>query len=391
VTSEGRRVDTPFAVVGVPGHRRVTLFRDAAARSGLVEPYVISWRDVLVGGRPWIPPGSLVRIDSPGEDPETDALLRGPGDPSRAGGGAAWFEAIGKGLRRIAEAVRAEPGARLLGDVDEIAVMCDKRLCHARLAAAGVPVPPAIPGPVGSYRELRERMATLGWARVFVKPAHGSSASGVIAFQALGRRVKAVTSAALSRGPAGEVALHNSLRVRTYEDEADVAAVVDALAPDGLHVERWFPKASTGGRVFDLRVVVVAGTVTHVVVRAGRTPMTNLHLGGARGDLGAVRERLGDRGWRRALEVAEQAAAAFPGSLTAGVDLMIGTDMRSAAVAEVNAFGDLLPGLMGLPGGPADGLDTYAAQIAAVSRGWRGGMQSRGTAGRGEGATRCAR
>jgi hypothetical protein len=61
-----------------------------------------------------------------------------------------------------------------------------------------------------------------------------------------------------------------------------------------------------------------------------------------------------------------------------GVDLMIGADWRSLAVAEVNAFGDLLPGLTGLPGGPGEGLDTYAAQIAAVSRGWRPGMQSRG-------------
>ncbi|GII57171.1 hypothetical protein Pth03_55600 [Planotetraspora thailandica] len=384
-------MNTPWVVVGVPEHRRVTMFRDAALRAGLAEPYVVSWRDVLGGGSPWIPPESLVRIDSPGEDAETGALLRGPGDPSRAGGGAAWFEAFGKGLRQIAEAVRAAPGAGLLGDVGEIAVMCDKRLCHARLDAAGVPVPPALSGSVGSYRELRERMAERGWPRVFVKPAYGSSASGVIAFQALGRRVKAVTSAALSRGSAGQVMLHNSLRVRTYEDEADVAAVVDALAPDGLHVERWFPKASAGGRPFDLRVVVVAGAATHAVVRVGRSPMTNLHLGGARGDLAALRERLGEPRWRRALEVAERAAGEFPGSLAAGVDLMIGSDLRSMAVAEVNAFGDLLPGLMGLPGGAADGIDTYAAQIAAVSRGWRGGMQSRGrsrvTARRGEGET----
>ncbi|MFD0529886.1 hypothetical protein ACFQ1I_28730 [Kitasatospora arboriphila] len=35
-------------------------------------------------------------------------------------------------------------------------------------------------------------------------------------------------------------------------------------------------------------------------------------------------------------------------------------------VGEVNAFGDLLPGLTGLPGGPAEGLDTYGAQIAAL-------------------------
>ncbi|GAA4573973.1 STM4014 family protein [Planotetraspora kaengkrachanensis] len=392
--------NTRFAVVGVPGNRRVALFRAAAARAGLPDPHVISWRDVLAGGAP-IPPGSAVRVDSPGEDAEVDALLRGLGDPARAGGGAAWHAAFRGGLRNLADAVEASPGTVLLGDVDEIAVMFDKRVCHERLRAAGVPVPPALQGPVASYRELRELMAGHGWPRVFVKPAHGSSASGVIAFQALGARVRAVTSAALPDGHAeadhdagggrpggeGSAAMYNSLRVRTYENEADVAAVVDALAPDGLHVERWFPKASMDGRAFDLRVVVVAGVPTHVVVRVGRTPMTNLHLGGVRGDLGRVRRRLGTVGWQGALDVCARAAACFPGSLAIGVDLMIGADWRSTAVAEVNAFGDLLPGLTGLPAGPGEGLDTYAAQIAAVSRGWRQGMQSRDI--RGEGDTSC--
>ncbi|WP_449064380.1 hypothetical protein [Planomonospora algeriensis] len=51
---------------------------------------------------------------------------------------------------------------------------------------------------------------------------------------------------------------------------------------------------------------------------------------------------------------------------------MVGTDWRSVAVAEVNAFGDLLPGLTGLPGSGAEGLDTYGAQVRAVLSGWRG-------------------
>lgn len=108
------------------------------------------------------------------------------------------------------------------------------------------------------------------------------------------------------------------------------------------------------------------GTPTHAVVRAGRGPMTNLHLGGVRGDLGAVTAALGPRGWERALEICARAAACFPGSLAVGVDLMIGVDWREFAVAEVNAFGDLLPGLEGLPGGGAEGLDTYGAQVRAI-------------------------
>ncbi|WP_406316347.1 STM4014 family protein [Streptosporangium sp. NBC_01639] len=352
---------TSLTVVGTPGERRVTLFAAACARYGLREPHLVPWTRVLRGEDILLEPATLVRIDSPGEDAEADALLRGPGEPSRAGGGAAWHAAFTAATARIREAAERTPEAVLLADADEIAVMFDKRLCHARLAAAGVPVPPALPGPVGGYAGLRELMDRAGWGRVFVKPAHGSSASGVVALHASADRVRAMTSAELTSG-----GLHNSLRVRSYEDELDVAAIVDTLAGDGLHVERWFPKAAIGGRAVDLRVVVVDGTPTHAVVRSSRTPMTNLHLGGERGDLGEVRARLGPQGWERVLDVCARAAACFPGSLAVGIDLMIGVDWRSVAVAEVNAFGDLLPRLTGFSGGGAEGLDTYDAQVRAI-------------------------
>lgn len=357
----------PLTVVGTPGERRVTLFASACAAHGLPEPRVVPWTKILINNEKSrnirFEPGALVRIESPGEDAAADALLRGPGEPSRVGGGAAWHAAFMAGIERVRQAVEETPGARLLADPGEIAVMFDKRRCHARLSAAGVPVPPALAGPVGGYAELRERMTGAGWNRVFVKPAHGSSASGVVALQVAPGRIRAVTSAELTGG-----ALHNSLRVRAYDDERDVAAIVDLLAPDGLHVERWFPKATLGGRAIDLRVVTVEGTPTHAVVRASRTPMTNLHLGGERGDLGAVRAGLGADGWARLLDVCARAAACFPGSLSTGVDVMVGTGWRDVVVAEVNAFGDLLPRLTGLPGTPAEGLDTYRAQVAAIAR-----------------------
>jgi hypothetical protein len=205
-------------------------------------------------------------------------------------------------------------------------------------------------------------MDEAGERRVFVKPAHGSSASGVVALQtAPPDRIRAVTSAVMADGR-----LLNSLRVRSYGTEDEVAALIGRLAPDGLHVERWLPKATINGRVFDLRVVVIGGEPTHAVVRTSRTPMTNLHLGGARGDLRSVRRALGEGGWRRALDVCARAAACFPGSPMVGVDLLVGAGLRRFSVCEVNAFGDLLPGLTGLAGSPAEGLDTYAAQVALL-------------------------
>ncbi|TDC91388.1 STM4014 family protein [Actinomadura sp. 7K507] len=351
-----------FVVAGTPGDRRAALFAAACRSCGLPEPRLMPWTDVLRGAEIVLAPGELLRIDSPGGDPEADALLRGPGHPARVGGGARWYRTFTAALRRL-EAAASASGARLLGDVGEIAVMFDKRLSHARMLAAGVPVPPALPG-VDGYAALRSRMDEARERRVFVKPAHGSSASGVVALQTAPGRVRAVTSAA--RTPDG---LLNSLRVRAYETEDEVAALIDDLAPEGLHVERWMPKATAGGRAFDLRVVVIGGEPTHAVVRTSRHPMTNLHLGGARGDLGAVQRALGEDGWRRAMDVCVRAAACFPGSLMVGVDLLVGIGLKRFGVGEVNAFGDLLPGLTGLPGGSAEGADTYTAQVGAVLAG----------------------
>ncbi|MFE5298768.1 STM4014 family protein [Streptomyces sp. NPDC056632] len=360
----------PLVVVGDPEGRRVRLFQDAALAAGLPRPRAVPWLDVLRGGAVFRA-GERVRLDSPGEQPEVDRLLRGVPEPTRVEGTGRWYAGFTATVTGLAAQVRSA-GAELLADPGELAVLFDKRRSHARLAAAGVRVPPsptsgAAAPPVRGWEDVRAITGGAGMRRVFVKLAHGSSASGVLAVETTGAgRVQATTS--VERRADGR--LHNSLRVRRYTSEREVAAIVDALAPDGLHVERWLPKASLGGRAADLRVVVVDGRATHAVVRTSRSPMTNLHLGGARGDLDAVRAAIATAGGRfaDALAVCERAAAAFPGTRCVGVDLLPATGWRRFSVGEVNAFGDLLPGLTGLPGGGAEGRDTYAAQVAALLR-----------------------
>nr|WP_323379287.1 STM4014 family protein [Streptomyces durbertensis] len=346
------------------------MFADAVRAAGHPAPRVLPWREVL-RGRCSFTSGELVRLDSPGEDAEVDRLLRGVEDATRVEGTARWYRRFTAAVRQVTDAAH-RAGALPTADAEEVAVLFDKRRCHARLAAADVPVPQALRGPVGGWEELREQLRAARMPRAFVKPAHGSSASGVVALAVAGSgRVRATSS--VETAPDGR--LYNSLRVRHYTSEAEVAALVDALAPDGVHVERWLPKASQDGRAADLRVVVVAGRATHAVLRTSRHPMTNLHLGGARGDLEAAREaiRAAGGGLDDALEVAERAAACFPGTLCVGVDVLPATGWRRFTVGEVNAFGDLLPRLTGLPGGGAEGLDTYAAQIAAAHAVLRGG------------------
>ncbi|WP_432828341.1 STM4014 family protein [Dactylosporangium sp. CA-092794] len=337
-----------ITVVGIRGHRRVELFRAAAVAGGLGDPDVVDWREVCAGDFA-IAPGSTIRLESPGEDAEVDRLLRGADEPAAHGeivGLAEWY----RGFLAAARRVERRATGPLLNPVGDLAVLFDKRRCHALLRERGVPVPDGFAA--AGYADVRAS----GWPRVFVKPAHGSSASGVMALAFAAGRVSAYTSAVLDDGR-----LFNELRVHHYTDERQAAAIVDRLGADGLHVERWFPKAGHDGRVFDLRVVVVAGRATHVVARTSRTPMTNLHLGNARGDLAAIRAAAGPRRWTEAMETCERAAACFPGSLHVGVDLMFAPGYATHAVAEVNAFGDLLPGLL------AGGRDTYAAEVAAMA------------------------
>ena len=355
-----------FLVIGNPSNRRLQGFA-AAARAEGHSSDLVSWLDVLEGGA-WAARarGAIVKFDSPGEDFELERALLGlgagveerehrqaryldlaeasalPYDHGRIRAPRQWY----RGFRALLERCERDLGSAepllLLNHPPEIALMFDKARSHATLLAAGVAVPAAT-GPVASYHELRAELERLGWGRVFLKLKSGSSASGVVALEVRQGRVQAQTSAELVR-EGGQARLYNSLRIRRYRDERDVAQVVDLLAAEGVHVERWIPKASLAGQACDLRVVVIGGRARQVVVRQSRSPMTNLHLGNRRGDLAAFRERLGLEGWGSLEALAQAACAPFAG-LYAGVDLLVNSTWTRQAVLEINAFGDLLPGV----------------------------------------------
>jgi hypothetical protein len=242
----------------------------------------------------------------------------------------------------------------------DIEVMFDKPRCRVRFIERVVAIPPGL-GEPRSYDDLRERMARAGVRRAFVKLAHGSSASGVAAFETDGRRVQAHTTVEMVRAGEG-LRLYNTRAIRRLSTEAEVATLLDALCRERAVAEQWVPKASLPGGSFDLRVLVIAGRAAHTVVRQGRSPMTNLHLKNRRGDLDALRDRMAPDAWDAALRSCEAAAAIVPESLYAGVDLVIATGFRRHAVLEINAFGDLLPGIS------FKGMDTYTAELAALAR-----------------------
>lgn len=354
---------TRFTVVSNPENRRVEFFR-SAARSRGHDCRVIAWATVLEQGVPDLT-DTVVRLDSFGENWEVERRLIAKGRRARGvspdGRDAAEdhgrIRGIGDAYRGFADLLARFPDdAHYLNPPDALLPMFDKVATKRRLRDAGLTVAKTY-GRVHTFDELVAALDDAAASRAFVKPRHGSSASGVIALARRPDRISATTSIELEADR-----LYNSLRIRRYDRLDDVRAIVDLLGrEDELLVEEWVPKASGQGGAFDLRIVCIDGECDHAVMRVSRSPMTNLHLGNDRGDLDALRERLGAERWSQVVDAARRSAAAFDGALYAGVDVGITTGLRHVVVFEVNAFGDLLPGIV-----DAAGRTTYEAQIDAL-------------------------
>lgn len=365
-----------YWILGNPENRRVTLFSEALLANGEQAPRVVSYLDFIAGQE--LPAVSqeesiVLRIDSPGENAHVrEALIRRgleggqqetvaaySADFGRIGFGPAWYKGYAALLGELDVFLQKHPQFSCMNAPGEIAALFDKRVCHARLREQHVPVPKILP-PVPHYESLKAEMKNAGRNSVFVKPVHGSSASGVVAFRMQGGRFEAISSAELVTGTGGP-ALYNSLRIRRYRQENEIAALLNLVLQEEAIVEEWIPKASYGGQVFDLRILVIGGKAMHTVVRRSHSPVTNLHLGNARGLPEDVVARIGQTKMEEARHVAEQAAACFPRALYVAADVLIASDLSSIRILEVNAFGDLLPGIL------FEGRSTYAAEIRAMT------------------------
>lgn len=357
----------PFVLIANPENRRAAFFREACVRMGLSEPLVLPWDEVLRDDFPLddrLAGAGGLRIDSPGENFDVERQLIRLGSPAAQAENAwpwisaddselleddpgrirlqrQWYHGWSAALAKVESAAR-RCGVKTMNPPRAIALAFDKSATQSLLAEAGVPVAQNL-GICRDFEELHERMREQRMHRVFLKPCHSSSASGVIALANNGGERWQATTSAIWSAPGN---LHNSLRLQTLRDLPGIRRLVDAVCQERALAERWIPKASIGGRAYDLRVLVIGGQAAHVVVRTSRSPLTNLHLGNARGDPDAVRAQLGNAGWDAALRTTENAAACFPEYLYLAVDLMVDCSLRRFVVAEVNAFGDLLPNVL---------------------------------------------
>jgi glutathione synthase/RimK-type ligase-like ATP-grasp enzyme len=368
-----------FVLIANPETRRVQLFQQALARCGTPPARLITYADLLANRcdlAQFDSPDTIFRFDAPERSFAVDRGFIGAGAELEPDGrhqriSASAAAQLPEDLGRIwyqrqwylgwCDRLRswtANLQGRILNHPDDITIMFDKVQCQQILAAKGIPIPPMLSSDrhPKSYDELCILMDAENSHRVFVKLAHGSSASGVVAYERRHGFDRAITTVERAFEE-GELRFYNSRSIRQYRDSHAISDIINFLAAESVQVETWLPKARLEGREFDVRVVVVGGKARQAVIRVGNSPMTNLHLGNDRREIADLPAGISSLVWAEMLATCERAAACFPRSFYCGIDLLIAPNLKDHYLLEMNAFGDLLQGITW------EGEDTYTTEV----------------------------
>lgn len=326
--------------------------RDAEPEVEVIPWDEVTARDGCLDGLTAFDRPAVVRLESPGRDwavtrqllaagarawPEESAdwlaLPPRKGWQVRPGLLYAGFCRVLHGLRRSFDArPQLTPTACPLA----VAELFDKRATSARLAAAGVPVPPSL-DPPATPAELIEAVRARRFAPAYVKLNTGSSASAIAVLHTHPepRAVATLTCIGDEYYSTRKLARHAGVSLQ---------ALLAFLLREGACVQRGLRMTQVDGQNCDVRVVVVRGEPAFTVFRVAPGPMTNLHLGGRRGDPARCRAALTPRAWLDGLDACVAAAALYRSAMV-GVDLLFEAGSLRPFVLEVNAFGDFFPNL----------------------------------------------
>jgi hypothetical protein len=355
-----------YVMIANPGTKRCETYRRELsaywlARGATVELEVVPWAEVVprdgnlddlaAFDRP-----AVVRLESPGKDDSVTRLLLeagardDPDEPPRD-----WralelpkgllvrpgllYRGFGRVLCGLRKSFDARPHLAPSACPLAVAVMFDKTATAERLHAAGVPVPEMMRPGLDMPAVVHDLTLVRDWPTAYIKLNTGSSATGIVVLHPNepDRPAYGVTTLARIDG-----AYYNSRLVRRV-DRPELDATVQFILDESAIVQRGIPMAQIDGQNFDVRVVCVYGQPAATIFRLSPHPMTNLHLGGRRGDPARCRAAIPTRDWLDALDHCADAAACFD-SAVAGVDLLFERGFRRHYVLEVNAFGDFFPG-----------------------------------------------
>jgi hypothetical protein len=374
------------AIANPDGKRWQAYSRELSAfwgqRGVTPEVEVVPWaevtpRDGNLDGLPAFDRPAVVRLESPGRDWLVYSLMLRAGsreeeDPQPPDWMALPYQKgklvhpglFYRGFRRILTGLRASfdrrPHLTPTADPLDVALMFDKNATVARLEAAGIPCPPTLLPPPADNHDLFTALGRARWPTTYVKLNTGSSASAIAVVRSDGREWSALSSVALLADGA------YSTRRLCRHTGADLWRLLNILTAEGVCVQRGIRMAQVDSLNCDLRVVVIHGRPAFTLFRLSPLPMTNLHLGGRRGDFAACRAQVPTRAWLDALDHCVEAAACFQAAAV-GVDLLFESGYLRHHVLEVNAFGDFFPGLT-----DTAGRSVHRVEIEGTARamGW---------------------
>jgi glutathione synthase/RimK-type ligase-like ATP-grasp enzyme len=271
-----------------------------------------------------------------------------------------YYRGFHRVLRGLAVALDARPHLAPTASPLAVAEMFDKTATTAKLHAAGVQVPGWLHNPRDVFAEMADAERGRGGRTVYLKLNTGSSATGIIVLRREQGELHGSTTLAEVGGR-----FFNSRRLLRLTGPALERAAQFLLA-EGAFAQQGITKVQIDGQNADLRVVCVYGRPVASIFRLSGGPMTNLQLGGRRGDFGRCRATIPGRDWLDALDHCADAAGCFDSAI-AGVDLVFERGSYRPFVLEVNAFGDFFPGWT-----DAEGRSIHAREIGeTVGRfGW---------------------
>ncbi len=353
---------------------------------GFPQPVIVSHLDILrdvsvldsIANEPF-----LVRLDSVGEDQSVEHKLLDLGYPEVKTGHVAHIRpnrlaqydhqygevlcprqfhcGYEKYLQQLASVFEQKSRWRILNSPDSIRQLFDKRTLLPKYQKLGLPIADTLQQTSGetisSVVELKSAMLTNRWEKVYIKLSCGSSASCLAIYQFTENQSERLITTLLNRNNKW----FNSLKVQRLDDPQKINRVIRFLLGEGSRIEKAMPKAKLNNAYMDLRILIINGEPCFTLVRQNTHPITNLHLGGTRGDLQQFLQRVDVGEWEKVLRTCRKIAATHD-SFQIGVDIMFEPGFKTHRVIEANAFGDLLPNLR------KKGLSVYAYQINEATR-----------------------
>lgn len=349
-------------IFGNPSSRRARQWR---AVLGDAPVQWVSYQQVAQGDFPAVNELTTIRITSPGEDFDTYTLLLHLGgypnadqltfEKGRIYFHQYWYKGWCHILDKLQNFLDEHPQALAMNHPAPIQLAFHKIKCQRLLAENGIPIPAIYADQLSSFQQLLALMASREVPQAFVKPAHGSSASGIMMFRKNGERMLLETTIGVKQEEGG-VKLFNYKRLQKYKDPATIQTIMEQMIPNRLHVEEWIIKKRFQAKSTDFRVVTIDQQPIFVQPRHSHHPITNLRLGNEKGSLESLANEWGRGVIEQVKTVAKDTAHCFPGLFYAGIDIAVDS-AGEPYVLEVNPFGDFLKEIF------VDGKNTYELEL----------------------------